>query len=144
MYALLVKNNETSWDVIGTLDFSEIPVKASIIDAAIESGNEITGMDTTQYKSSARTNSVWNGSSFTVPDDLGSNPDDSFYDNAKQYSFICDNKIIANVTVNNDSPRSELYAAAFALEVTIVKVPSHQIVYVGETYGWNGTEFVNP
>lgn len=146
MYAVLVKNNETSWDVIGLLDYGVIPAKSQIIDDALDSGMPITGMTTTQYRNDARTNAVWNGTSFSggIPLSEDANNTDEFWNSVKQYSIICDNKIISNITINNDNPRSALYEAAFASEVTMVKVPEHQVVYLGETYGWNGAEFTNP
>lgn len=146
MYAVLVKNSNDSWDVIGLLDYDSAPEKKSVIDNALSSGMPIVGMETTQYKNDARTNSVWNGTSFSGGNPLSPDAENSdvFWNSIKKYSLLVDNKIIASVTMPVDSPRAELYAAAFSSEVSMVKIPEHQNVFLGETYGWNGTEFVNP
>lgn len=146
MYSVLVKNDDSSWDVIGLFKLEEHPDKSAVIDSAIDSGLAITGMETTSYKNDARINSVWDGSSFSGGNALSpeAKDDDELWSTFKKYSLLCDNKVIFNMTINNDSPRSELFSAAFASEVTLVKVPTDQTVFIGETYGWDGERFTNP
>jgi hypothetical protein len=146
MYAVLVKNDSATWDVIGLLDYSGLPEKAAVIDEALESGLPITGMETTPFKNTARTGSIWNGTSFSGGSPLSpdANDSDEYWDTVKKYSLLCNNKLISSIIVLKDGSRAPLYEAAFATEVNLVKVPSDQSVFIGETYGWDGSKFTNP
>jgi hypothetical protein len=144
MYAALVKSGDTSWDVFSLFNYDSMPEKAKLIDDALDSGLPIIGMETTQYKYDASNGAVWNGTSFSGGHqvDEATRADESFWLDKKKYSFISDNKIVASVIVGDDSPNSLKFAAAFSSDVMLVKIPNDQIVFVGETYGWDGTRFV--
>jgi hypothetical protein len=142
MNAVMVKNNETSWDVIHLIGDPLDENKKSVLDAALAKNLPIVGMETTSYKNSSKTGATWNGTSFSggptppadkIPLDI--------YDEYKKFSFICDNVVVSNFVVKNDSPISEFISTAFENEVILVNVPSDQSVSVGGTYGWDGSRF---
>jgi hypothetical protein len=143
MYAILVKNTDNSWDVIDLYKKTEPDV---ILDEALQSGLPIVGMEATSHRKNALKGAIWDGTSFsggTASSEGPSNDDDEFWNSVKRYVFLCDNKVVLGKTVSVLSANVEMFDAAFSSEVTVVKVPDNQVVYVGETYGWNGTEFTN-
>jgi hypothetical protein len=141
MYAVLVKNNETSWDVVHTLQYETNGERKAIVDAALAKDSPVIGMETTFYRNLVKPGSTWDGSSFiggTLPP--GMVPVD-IWETHKRFSFLSENIVIANFAIENESPVSDFLSAAFENEVILVKVPSDQSVSIGGTYGWDGSRF---
>jgi hypothetical protein len=142
MYAVLVKNNETSWDVVHTLQYETNGEKKAIVDQALAKDSPVIGMETTSYRNLVKPGAVWDGSSFSggvaLPPDKA--PLD-IWETHKRFTFLSENVVIANFAIENESPVSEFLSAAFENEVILVSVPSDQSVSSGGTYGWDGTRF---
>ena len=147
-FVILVKNNDV-YDIIGNFSHRDVEIAAAL-NAAYDSGSPIVGMAVTgdleterQHKLTATYGSTWNGSSFS-----GGRPSkalgvvtDEQLDSFDLFVFLCDNVLVGRVGVSKGTEKAEMYKAAFATETLLVRVPDHQTVFVGETYGWNGTEF---
>lgn len=141
MYAVLVKNNG-SYDVIGEWSNNQ-PEKRAAVEAAVESGLPIVGMEANAYKLEAKYGATWNGSTFsggTAGPNLLSSTQEQL-DSFNLYVFLCDNVVVARLATSVNSAKAEMYAAAFTNEVILVKVPSDQKVFPGETYNWDGSRF---
>lgn len=146
-YVVLVKNNDV-YDIIANFNQKD-PELAAVLDAAYSSGSPITGMAITgdletvrQHKLTATYGSTWDGSSFSGGRvSKASDATQEQLDSYDLYVFLCDNVVVGRIGTVLGNPKAEMYQAAFAGETLLVKVPSHQTVFVGETYGWDGTEF---
>ena len=143
MYAVLVKNDETSWDVVHTLPPYFDAEKQINIDNAFLKDSSIIGMETTSYKNTAKLNAVWDGTSFSGGNTpaQGLEPID-IWDTHKKFSFLSENVIIANFVIKNTSSKSEFLSAAFENEVTLFPIPSDQALIIGETYTIENNRFI--
>jgi len=141
MYAILVKNNE-AYDVIGFFSSQKEGVM-SALDAAYETGVPIVGMESNAHKRTAKYGATFDGSSFSGgtagPGLLEATQEQ--LDSFNLYTFLSNNVVVARVAVTVDSPKAEMYAAAFASGVNLIKVPSNQSILLGHTYNWDGTSF---
>jgi hypothetical protein len=142
MYAILIKNNEDSYDVLSALTYSDQEVMNNI-EEALNNGSPIVGMAASDHKLTATYGAVWNGTSFSggKPSRI-SEATEEVVDSFDLYVFLQNNELIARYGVRTDSPKSEMFKAAFESEIILVKVPSDQNVYPGETHNWNGSRFV--
>ena len=143
MYAVLVKNNETSWDVVHTLQYDSENSRKIAVDEALAKSVPVVGMETTSFRNLVRPGAVWDGSSFSGGVELS--PDkvvEDITDTHKRFTFLSENVVVANFPIKNDSPVSEFLSAAFENDVILVAVPSDQSVSIGGTYGWDGTRFL--
>jgi len=120
MYAIIVKDTEDTYDVISALRTTE-EVRASL-DSEWDKNLPVVGMNITDHKATATKGSTWNGTSFDGTANEG------FFaltqeekDSYKQYAFLCGNKIIHRMSMDSDNEKAELYDAAFAGEVFLVK-----------------------
>ena len=141
MYAILVKNND-SYDVIGEWNHGQEEKKAAL-ESACQSGLPIVGMEANEFKIEAKYGATWNGTTFsggTAGPNLLSSTQEQL-DSFNLYVFLCDNVVVARLATSVNSPKAPMYAAAFTSEVTLVKVPSDQRVFAGESYNWDGTRF---
>jgi hypothetical protein len=143
MYAILVKNSDNSYDVLDKLFINE--EVESRLDETWDSNLPVVGINANDHKTTATVGSNWNGTSFDGAVKPG------FFEAGEEknneynsYVFIRENKVIHRLGVMANTTQAEKYNAAFAAGAILVKVPSNQKVYPGETYGWNGTEFTNP
>lgn len=149
-YVILVKNNDV-YDVLARFKHSDAEL-AAVLDAAFSSGSPITGMAITgdletvrQHKITATYGAAWNGSSFSGGRvSKASEATLEELDSVDLYVFLCDNVIVARMGTLREDEKADMYRAAFSGETLLVKVPNHQVVFVGETYGWSGTEFTAP
>lgn len=143
MYVILVRNSDNSYDVMDKLFLSE--EAKSRLDATWDTNLPVIGINANDHKTTATLGSTWNGTSFdgaVKPGyfEAGEEKNNEY----SSYVFIRENIVIHRLGVEANSAKAEKYDAAFSVEPILVKVPDNQIVYPGETYGWNGTEFVNP
>lgn len=143
MYAVLVKNDETSWDVVHTLPPYFDAEKQSNLDNAFLKDSPIVGMETTSHRNTAKLNAVWDGSSFS-----GGNipkPDVEvvdIWDTHKKFSFLSENVVVANFVIKNTSPKSDFLSAAFENEVILFPIPSDQFLTIGSTYTIENNRFI--
>lgn len=142
MYIVLTKNPNNTWDAIHEVILQDGTISKSVLEDAFASNLPIVGMDVTAYATTARKNSVWNGSSFSggiFPPTDPEMPED-FLTLNKIYAFLCDNKVVLSITVPVDSPKSDMFAAAIAGETIIVKSETGPRSKVGKTFNWDGSE----
>lgn len=150
MYAVLSKQDESSWKVLRVMakpafagggTNSSLEYKLSMIDNAFAKNSSLVGMETTTFGDSVRVGSVWDGTSFSGGPEK---PEDyvDIWDENKRYSFLSDNTVIMNFFINNNSASSDAISEAFKGEVILVKIPDDQGVSVGEIHGWNGSRFI--
>ncbi|NDB85970.1 MAG: hypothetical protein EB127_25210 [Alphaproteobacteria bacterium] len=141
MYALLVKNNE-AYDVIGFFNNNKKAV-IDALDAAFETEFPIVGISASAHKQEALYGATFDGSSFsggTAGPRLAEATQEQL-DSFDLYVFLSNNVVVARVAVPVDSPKAEMYSAAFSTGVTLAKVPSTQSLVLGNTYNWDGTSF---
>jgi hypothetical protein len=120
MYAIIVKDTEDTYDVISALRTTE-EVRASL-DSEWDKNLPVVGMNITDHKATATKGSTWNGTSFDGTANEGfSALTAAEKDSYKQYAFLCGNKIIHRMSMDSDNEKAELYDAAFAGEVFLVK-----------------------
>jgi|694.fasta_scaffold128795_1 hypothetical protein len=142
MYAVLVKNDNDSYDVIALLNHEDPQVIVGI-DEALASGKPVVGMDASEHKLTATYGSSWNGTSFSGgKPSRASEATQEQLDSFNLYAFLCDNVLVARYGVGLTSPKVQMFEAALASEVTLVKVPEDQAVTVGETHNWDGSRFI--
>lgn len=120
MYAILVKDNNNIYDVLGVLKTDEeIRTK---LDSEWDKNLPIIGMDVNAHKATATRGATWNGTSFDGTANEGffalSQEQKDAY---KQYAFLCDNKIIYRLALDPSDARTDMYEAAFSSEVILVK-----------------------
>ena len=120
MYAILVKDNNNIYDVLGVLKTDEeIRTK---LDLEWDKNLPIVGMDVNAHKATATRGATWNGTSFDGTANEGffalSQEQKDAY---KQYAFLCDNKIIYRLALDPADARTDMYEAAFSSEVILVK-----------------------
>ena len=120
MYAILVKDNNNIYDVLGVLKTDEeIRTK---LDSEWDKNLPIIGMDVNAHKATATRGATWNGTSFDGTANEGffalSQEEKDAY---KQYAFLCDNKIIYRLALDPSDARTDMYEAAFSSEVILVK-----------------------
>ena len=120
MYAILVKDNNNIYDVLGVLKTDEeIRTK---LDLEWDKNLPIVGMDVNAHKATATRGATWNGTSFDGTANEGffalSQEQKDAY---KQYAFLCDNKIIYRLALDPSDARTDMYEAAFSSEVILVK-----------------------
>jgi hypothetical protein len=141
MYAILVKNNE-SYDLIGKFYHS----KQTVMDAlasAHDTGLPITGIEASAHKQTALYGATWNGSSFsggTAGPNLHTATQEQL-DSFNLYVFLCNNVVVARIAVAVESPKAEMFSAAFTSEVVLIKIPAGQNLTIGQSYSWDGTAF---
>jgi hypothetical protein len=141
MYGVLVKNND-AYDLIGKFSHSKQTVMDAL-NAANDSGLPIIGIDASAHKQQALYGATWNGSSFsggTAGPNLMSATQEQL-DSFNLYAFLCDNIVVARVAVAVDTPKAEMYSAAFTGEVNLIKIPESQNLIIGLSYNWDGTTF---
>ena len=139
MYSAIVKNSNNSWDVFFNFDYSSSQ-RVEILDEAWESRLPIVGMELTPYKNTAKIGSTWDGSSFSggnevdgiIFKDLPTTKE--YWDSHKTYGFLCDNKVLAIIIVENSQSNAELISAAFESEVKLIKTVWMK---VGKTIQWD-------
>jgi hypothetical protein len=140
MYVILTKNGDNTWDGV-----HQVPINptadTTIIDAALESGLPVVGMNASSHKASSVRGAVWNGDSF-VGGNVNSEAsvDQEQLDSFSRYVFLCDNKVVFSMTVKADSGNTEMFDAAFAGETILVKCEDGPFNKVGKTFNWDGTE----
>jgi hypothetical protein len=139
MYAVVVKNND-NYDVVGIWKHTDSTILTAI-EAAWSSGLPITSLDACSYKLTAKYGATWDGSSFSGGRERLIEPTQEELDSFDLYAFICNNIVIARVAALTNSPTREMYAAAHASGMTLIKIPSDQTVVVGKTYTWDGNSF---
>jgi hypothetical protein len=141
MYAILVKNDNQSHDVLAIINHRDTDVLAGI-DEALASGNPIVAIDGSDHKLTATYGSVWNGTSFSGgKPSRASEATQEELDSFKLYLFLCNNVLVARYGVGSGSPKVQMFDAALESEVTLVRIPEDQSVLPGGTYNWNGTRF---
>ena len=142
MYAILVKNNEESYDVLSSLNYTDQEIMNNI-ENALNSGSPVIGMAATDHKLTATYGATWNGTSFSGGKaSRMSDATEEEINSFDLYAFLQNNVLIARYGVRTDSPKSEMFKAAFESDVILVKVPEDQSVYPGETHNWNGSRFL--
>lgn len=145
MYAVLVNINDNLYDVIATFNK---PVKQVMddLDAAYATGSSITAIDANAHKQTALYGATWNGSSFSGgtagPRLLEATQEQ--LDSFDLFAFLCNNVVVARIAAPVNTPKAEMFAAALATGMSMVKVPATQNVVVGQSYNWDGTSFSTP
>ena len=141
MYAVVVKNDNV-YDVIGFFSHQKNEVMETL-DSAWETGLPITAIDASSYKQTALYGATWNGSSFsggTAGPNLASATQEQL-DSFDLYAFLSNNTVVARIAIATNSPKKEMYAAAVATGMSLLKVPSSQNLLLGFSYNWDGTSF---
>lgn len=141
MYAILVENND-AYDVIGIYS-SNKPEVMDNLDAAYATGVTISAIDASAYKQTALHGATFDGSSFsggTAGPNLLTATQEQL-DSFNLYAFLSNNTVVARMAVPSTGPKAEMFAAANAAGMILVKIPDNQTVYVGQTYNWDGTSF---
>jgi hypothetical protein len=139
MYAILTKNSNNTWDCIKKVILSP-EHDTTVLDAAIETGLPITGMNAAEHKTSAVRGATWDGTSFTGGNiNLGTPLDNEYLDTINRYVFLCDDKVVFSATMKINSPDSEMFEAAFSGETILVKYTLDIINPIGQTFNWDGT-----
>ena len=142
MYAVLVKNSDESYDVLSLLNHQDTDVVRGI-DEELSLGHKIVGMDASDHKLTATYGSVWNGTSFSGgKPSRASEATQEELDSFNLYVFLSNNVLVARYGVGINSPKVQMFEAALASEITLVKVPEDQAVSVGENHGWDGSRFI--
>lgn len=142
MYAILVKNNEQSYDVLSSLHYTDQEIMNNI-ENAINNGSPIIGMAASDHKFTATYGATWNGTSFSGGKETKmSDATEEQVNSFDLYVFLQNNVLIARYGVGNNSPKSEMFKAAFESDIILVKVPEDQTVYAGETHNWDGSRFL--
>jgi hypothetical protein len=120
MYAIIVKDTDDTYDVIAALRTTQ--EIRTYLDSEWDKGLPVVGMNISDHKATATKGATWNGTSFDGTANEG------FFalsqvekDSYKQYAFLCGNNIIHRMSMDSDSEKAELYDAAFAGEVFLVK-----------------------
>ncbi len=140
MYVILTKNGDNTWDAIDQIDPYSL-ADTSVVDAALDSGLPVVGMNASLHKNSAIRGAVWNGSSFVGGSINTEIPVDEEYLNLiKRYVFLSDNKVVFSITVQADSANIEMLDAAFDGETILIKTETGPVNKVGKTFTWDGTE----
>jgi hypothetical protein len=120
MYAILVKDNNNIYDVLGVLKTDET-IRPKL-DLEWEKNLPIIGMDVDAHKATATRGATWNGTSFDGTANEGffalSQEEKDAYN---QYAFLCDNKIVHRIAITSEDERKDMYKAAFSSEVILVK-----------------------
>lgn len=150
MNVVLVKNNN-NYDIIAEYT-PKIAENLIALNQALESELPIIGMAVVgdlsavrQQKLTATYGSTWDGTSFSGGrNSKALEATEEQLDSFDLYVFLCNNVLVGRIGIMHENPQAEMYRMAFQSEVILVKVPDHQNVYVGETYKWNGTEFLAP
>ncbi len=132
MYAFVVKNDEGTWDIWRTLEDIPIPTKKARVEDALASGNPITGQNVTEYKSSVRNGSVWNGTDFTGGDEASWLTGTDL----KLYAYICNDTVILLHLEQPNAVTNDLLDAVFESDNTMIKLPEGQTAKVGDV--WDG------
>lgn len=145
MYAVLVNVNNNLYDVIATFNK---PVKKVMddLDAAYATGSPITPIDANSFKQTALYGATWNGSSFSggVPGPRLLEATQEELDSFDLYAFLCNNVVVARIASPISGPKAEMFRAAYATGMSMVKVPATQNVVIGQSYNWDGTSFSVP
>lgn len=144
MYTVLTKNTNNTWDAIHEVTLQDGTLSKSVLEDAFASNLPIVGMDATSHSATLRKNAVWDGTSFSggivPPEGTPEMPEDYATLN-KMYVFLCDNKAVLFINVPVDSPKSDMFAAAFAGETIVVKTEnSGPFNKIGKTFNWDGTQ----
>ena len=120
MYAIIAKDNGDVYDVISVVRTND-EIKTTL-DAEWDKNLPIIGMDANNHKETATKGATWNGTSFDGVANEGffalSQEEKDAY---KQYVFLCENKVVYRVGVQSDSPKAELFDAAFTGEVLLIQ-----------------------
>lgn len=145
MYAVLVNISDNLYDVIATF---HKPVQKFMddLDAAYETGLPITAIDASSHKQTALYGATWNGSSFsggTASPKLFEATQEEL-DSFDLYAFLCNNVVVARIAAPVNTPKAEMFRAALATGMSMVKVPSNQTIDIGTSYIWDGTSFSTP
>jgi hypothetical protein len=135
MYAMIAKDTGNTYDVIGVVRTNE--ELSAALDAEWDKNLPIVGMNVSDHKATATKGAAWNGTSFDGEANegffaLSQAEKDAF----KQYAFLCDNKIIHRLSVQSGTEKAELFDAAFAGEVLLIKCV---FVVSGTTVTYNKT-----
>ena len=64
-----------------------------------------------------------------------------FEDSFDLYAFLSNNTVVARIAIATNSPKREMYAAAVATGMSLLKVPPSQNLLLGFSYNWDGTSF---
>lgn len=144
MYACIIKNSNSTWDIYAFAGYANNAEKQSRLEAAVESGLPITTMVLTPYKWSGTPGAIWDGEKFTGGSEsvISKNID---WNTIETYGYICDNIIIYATVVQKDVGfhTVEKMNAIFAgdSEVKIIKIPEGQTAKIGDI--WDGEKVVN-
>lgn len=139
MYAIVVKNND-SYDVVGFWKHIDDDI-INAIDTAWNSGLAITSIDASDHKLTATYGSTWDGFSFSGGRQRIVEPTQEQLDSFDLYAFLANNVLVARVAALTGTPQKEMYKAANASGMSLIKIPLDQVVYVGKTYAWDGNHF---
>jgi hypothetical protein len=120
MYAIIVKDSGNVYDVVGALGTDQSTRDA--LDLEWDKNLPIIGIDASNHKGTATRGSTWNGTSFDGTAGEG------FFaltqeekDAYRQYVFVCDNKVIHRLGAETGTEKANMYDAAFAGEIFLVK-----------------------
>jgi hypothetical protein len=142
MYAILVKNDDESYDVVSIYNNKNTDIMDGI-ESALALGHPVVAMKASDHKLTATHGSTWNGTSFSGgKPSRASEATQEQLDSFNLYVFLSNNILIARHGLPVDSNKTELFDAAFNGEVVFAKVPEDQAIAEGETVNWDGSRFI--
>lgn len=136
MYAFIVKNNASTWDVWSTLLDIPIVERKERVETAIASGLPITGKNVTEHKTSIKSGAIWNGTQWTGGESFSISEETVL----NLFAYICNNTIIL---IHLSSPNTESdaqMAAIFESKNSMIKVPEGQTAKIGDI--WDGENII--
>ena len=133
-YAIVVKNDNL-YDVIGFWTHPDIHI-LDAVDIALNSSFPIISVNASSHKLTATYGSIYNGTEFSGGNKIivTEEPTEEQLNSFDLYVFLCNNVVIARVAALDSSYKKEMFAAAHSSGMTLIKVPSNQILEIGTTY----------
>ena len=142
-YAMATKIDNSMYEVFNTIIVPENSIKTiERVENAINSGQSIIGIKTTQFGNKVKWNATWDGQDIINSDLDEEHPGivNANWEVMDSFSFICNSKIFLIVTTVNNTVGHDMYNAAFTNEVTLVKVNDGEDVSVGDL--WDTEKFI--
>lgn len=137
MYALIVKNSKDTWDVWGTLPNIPFPEKEKRLQLAINSEFPIVGKNVTEYKSSVKGGSVWDGDKFSGGELKKVITEDTLIN---VYAYMCNNVVVLLQFGEPGTDLDKQLQAIFESDTTVINIPEGQTALPGDI--WDGHNII--
>ena len=137
MYAFIVKNNQNTWDIWEIFPNLPFPEKEKRLQDAIKSGFPIVGKNVTEYKTSVKNGSTWDGKSFSGGESTKVITEDS---KISVYAYICNNVVVLLQYREPGTEIDEQLKAIFESDTTVINIPEGQTARPGDI--WDGHNII--